>query len=119
MVNAACRELRLLLEASRILLDCADPSLEAWGDYATKRNELFQRLQLLMPLAAESEPDLNNNLQSLLATTLEMDELLRQKIQRHLSNFRRDMMAVGTRRRLFTAYAAGSPASVSIHRCNA
>ena len=118
MIDAACRELSLLLEASRTLLDCPDPSLEAWEDYQAKRNELFRRLQSLMPFKAESDLDLIK-LQSLMATTLATDQLLREKIQSHLSNFRREMAAAKARRRVFTAYTAGLAVSVSIHRCNA
>jgi hypothetical protein len=118
MIDDICQELNLLLGVTRELLDCSEPSLEAWECYSKKRNELLGRLQLLMPFEAESEGD-RVKLQSLIATTLENDALLKQKIQHHLSNFRHQMVAAKEQRRAFKAYAVVSTVRSSIHRCNA
>lgn len=118
MIDGICQELNLLLGVTRELLDCSEPSLEAWQGYSKKRNELLGRLQLLIPFEAESEAD-RVKLQSLIATTLENDALLKQKIQHHLSNFRHQMVAAKEQRRAINAYAVVSTVRSSIHRCNA
>lgn len=118
MVDGICRELNLLLGVTRELLDCSEPSLEAWEGYSNSRNELLGRLQSLMPFEAERDRDLVK-LQSLITTTLETDALLTQKIQHHLSNFRQEMAAAKEQRRAFKAYASIAGIHSLIHRCKA
>ena len=118
MIDGICEDLNLLIDGTRELLDCPAPSLEAWVGYSKKRNELFGRVHRLMPFEGESERD-RAQLQSLVATVLEKDVLLKQKIQHHLSNFRREMAAAKTQRRAFRAYAGVSTIRFSIHRCSA
>lgn len=118
MVNDICRDLTLLIGASREFLDCSEPSFEAWEDYSNRRNELIGRLELLLPFEAESDHDLVK-LQSLITTTLETDALLTQKVQHHLSNFRHQMTEAREQRRAFKAYASIAGAHSSIDRCKA
>jgi hypothetical protein len=118
MIDDICQELNLLLDVTRELLDCSEPSLEAWQGYSKKRHELLGGLQVLMPFEAESE-GVRVKLQSLIATTLENDVLLKQKIQHHLSNFRHQMVAAKEQRRAFKAYASIAGTHSSIDRCKA
>jgi hypothetical protein len=116
MSDGVCEELNSLIGGTRDLLECPEPSLQAWAGYSKKRNELFGRLQSLMPFEAASERD-RSKLQGLIATALETDALLKQKMQHHLSNLRHEMVAAGKQRRAFKAYAVISSLRSSIHRC--
>jgi hypothetical protein len=116
MSDGVCGELNSLIGGTLELLECPEPSLEAWAGYSKKRNELLGRLQSFMPFEAESEHD-RSKLQSLIATALETDALLKQKIQHHLSNFRHEMVAARKQREAFKAYTVISSVRSSIHRC--
>ena len=105
-----------LLKSTQELLACAEPSLTAWQGYSLRRNELFQRLRDISALRADSVDD-SNTLQRLIASVLEQDEFLMQKIRRHLSKISHEMNELADRRRLFNAYVLGaeSPRSGHLH----
>ena len=105
-----------LLASTQELLDCAEPSLAAWQVYAQRRNELFERIQNITAIGADSVTD-SSALSQLMVSVLEQDELLAQKIRRQLSTISHEMNQLKDRRRLFNAYvlAAESPHSSHIH----
>lgn len=100
---SVCEELGALLAKSQALLDCSEPTLDAWEEYSQMRTEIFDRLATL-PMSAEREESASE-LQDLVARTFETDRLLLHKIEHHLSNLRQAIAAAADRRRAAEVYA--------------
>ena len=116
MQDLICQDLASLLASTQELLACAEPSLTAWQGYTLRRDELFQRIGDIAARRADSV-DESKARQRLIASVLEQDEFLTQKIRRHLSIISREMIELADRRRLFNAYVLGaeSPRSGHLH----
>lgn len=114
MQDSIHQDLASLLANTQQLLACAEPSLTAWQGYTLQRNELFQRIRDISALRADSLADAKA-LQRLIASVLEQDEFLTQKIRRHLSKISHELNELADRRRLFHAYVLGSLSPRSYH----
>ena len=114
MQESIYQDLIALLESTQELVACAEPSLTAWQGYTVQRNQLLQRIRDKSALRADSIAD-SNPLQRLIASVLEQDEFLMQKIQRDLSKIGHELKELADRRRLLKAYVFGAPSPRSGH----